>query len=430
MVRSVEAPERPDSDIREGRPMSTISASRKRIAALALSASAFLVCQVFIFSYPPPGLISDDIGYMALARSVAQGTGFSADGGATVSVYRPPLFPALLGAWFRATGTSSILSAALFQSVLHALGVAAAFGLFLEIMPSLAWALGAALFLAVNPLLVTRVVFVLQEPTLLLFTVLAAWATVRLVKCPSVARAALAGAAWGFCTLAKAVAWYVPLLILGMRFLPGRLRLTLRGKEAAALLFLFAAAIAPWTIRNYVHFNRFIPVNGQGEGLLEWNVSHAVIPGEPPGEVYVKEVYRKNLPEKERKGQLWKYVQDHPYYFFVFRVARNAIHFGAPSRDWWIHRGDFRPGEHRTGFWILAFLFHIPLFLFLLYRTWQWGRGQALPAFGFIVLLYWSYWIEHALLWGDPRYGLAVYPLLVGMVPPLARAVSADGGSG
>ena len=147
-------------------------------------------------------------------------------------------------------------------------------------------------------------------------------------------------------------------------------------------------------------------------------MSQAAIPGEAPGGEYAKEVYGKNLPEKERKALLWEYVKNHPYYFLVWRVARNAIYFGAPPRDWWIHRGYFRPGEHRTGFWVLSALFHIPLFLFLLYRTGQWGRGLAPPAFGFVVLLYWTYWIEHALLWGDPRFGLAVYPLLVGMIPP------------
>ncbi len=390
------------------------------ILAAVSFATALVAALLFISTYPLPPPANDAVEYFQIARNIAEGRGFSLDG-VYPYFYRPPLFSTLLGVWFWATGTSSIFSAAVFQSLLHALGVVAAFGLFLEILPSPAWALGAALFLAVNPLLVTRVAFVLQETTLLLFTVLAAWATVRLVKGSSVVRAAMAGAAWGFCTLAKVVSWYVPLLILAMRFLPGRLRFTLRGKEAAALLLLFAAALSPWTIRNYVHFHRFIPVNDQGEGLLKWNVSHAMIPGEAPGERYVKEVYAKNLPETERRALLWKYVRDHPYYFFVYRVARNAIHFGAPPRDWWIHRGHFRPGTPRTGFWILATLFHIPLFLFLLYRTWQWGRGLAFHTLGFVVLLYWTYWLEHAVAYGDPRFGLAVYPMLVAMILPLAR---------
>ena len=42
----------------------------------------------------------------------------------------------------------------------------------LDLTPALAWATGAAMFLTVNPHAVTRVAFVLDEPTLLLFTTL------------------------------------------------------------------------------------------------------------------------------------------------------------------------------------------------------------------------------------------------------------------
>jgi hypothetical protein len=270
----------------------------------------------------------------------------------------------------------------------------------------------------VNPLLVTRVVLVLQEPTLVLFTTLAAWLSVRLVKAPSMPRAALTGAAWGLCTLAKVVAWFAPFLLLAMRFLPGRLRREWRGGEAATLLLCFFTVIAPWTIRNFVQFHRFILVNGQEEGVLEWNVSQAEIPGERPGSEFATEVYRKRLPEEERNALLWKYVLEHPGYFFVRRVVRNAAHFAAPARDWWDIRGYFRPGEHTAEFWILSGLFHIPLYLLLLLRSWQWLRGRTPPALGLLVLLYWAYWAQHAILWGNPRYGLAVYPVLVAMVLP------------
>lgn len=402
-----------------------MSGERRSLVPALVSASLVVVslsaCLLFVFTYELPRVENDAVEYLALARSVAQGTGFSQDGGLTPAVYRPPLFSFLLGGWFRATGTSSVLSVAVFQSMLHALGILAAFGLFLEILPTLAWAFCASLFLALNPVLVTRVVFVLQDTTILLFTVVGVWVTVRLIKGPSLVRAALAGTAWGVCTLAKIVSWYIPLLLLAMRFLPRRLRFTLRGKEALVLLCLFAATIAPWTVRNYIHFHRLIPVNGEGEGLLEWNVSHATITGEEPGKRYATEVYRKNLSEKDRKALLWKYVLDHPFYFFVHRVARNAIYFAAPPRDWWDYRGYFRSGNHRLNFWIPAILFHIPLFLILLIRTWQWGRGMMVPAYGFIVVVYWSYWFEHALLLGDFRFGLAVYPLLVAMAAPPVR---------
>jgi 4-amino-4-deoxy-L-arabinose transferase-like glycosyltransferase len=402
--------------------LSTCSRGADRPRGVLPAAALFLLAAAsaifFTFSYPLPEVRSDAAGYLALARNVAAGAGFTYDG-TTPMVYRPPLFSVLLGGWFFLTGSSSPLSAALFQSLVHALGVLAAFLLFLEVTSSRIWAIGSALFLAVNPLLVTRVAFVLQEPTILLVTTLAVLLSVRLIKAPSPGRAGLAGAAWGLATLAKAVAWFAPFLLLGMRFLPGGRRFSWRGREAAALLVCFAAVIAPWTIRNYLHFGRFIPVNDQGQGMLEWNVAHASPPGAVPGERLVAELREGRAPREERRAALWGYVLDHPRYFLVDRVVRNAFHFAGPARDWWIARGLVQPGEARTAFWILSLLFHVPLYLFLLFRTLQWWREAAAPSLGFPILFYWAYWIEHAIVWGDPRFGLAVYPLLVGMIIPV-----------
>ena len=375
---------------------------------------------LFAWAFPLPAVEFDAREYLSLARNIAGGTGFTEDG-VVAAVYRPPLFSSLLGGWFFLTGTSSPLSAAAFQSLVHGAGVVAAFLLFLELTPSLVWATGAALFLAVNPLLVTRVAFVLQEPTLLLFTTVGVLLSVRWMKRPSPARAALAGTSWGLCTLAKVVAGFAPFLLLGMRLLPRRLRHGWLRTEAAALLVCFVAVIAPWTARNYLQFHRLIPVNGQGEGMLEWNVSHAEIPGERPGSEYAAQVAGRGLSEGERNSLLWTYVLDHPRYFFVHRVLQNAVYFAAPPRDWWIARGHFRPGDDRTAFWILSALLHIPLYLLLLLRSGQWLRGRASPALGFLLLLYWTYWLEHAITCGDPRFGVAVYPLLVGIAVSTAR---------
>jgi 4-amino-4-deoxy-L-arabinose transferase-like glycosyltransferase len=418
-----------------GRPGERRIPRRVLSAAALMSLAAFLAALLFALAYPLPAVENDAVGYLKIARNVAAGNGFTQDG-VTPMLYRPPLFSSLLGGWFLLTGTSSPLSAAVFQSLEHAAAVAVAFLLFTEFTPSLAWASVAALFLALNPLLVTRVPFVLQEPTVLLFTTLATWLSVRLLRAPSKGRAALAGAAWGLCTLAKVVAWFAPFLLLAMRFLPGRLRRELRVPEAAVLLFFFASVVAPWTIRNYVHTGRFIPVNAQGTGMLEWNVSQAKVPGERPGAEFTAEVYRKGLPETERRRLLWGYVLDHPWHFFFQRVLRNAIYFGAPPRDWWIARGLMPPGEHRAVFWILSALFHIPFYVLLLLRTRDWWNGRTSLPYGFLVLLYWAYWAEHAVLWGDPRFGLGVYAVLIAFAlptgaitdpPPPVSAESAPG---
>ena len=342
--------------------------------------------------------------------------------GSIPAVYRPPLFSALLGGWFFLTGTSSVASAAIFQSLVHAAGVLAAFFLFLELTPSFAWATFAALFLAVNPLLVTRVVFVLQEPTLLLFTTLAAYLSVRMVKTPSTPRAALTGAAWGLCTLAKVVAGFIPFVLLAMHFLPGRLRREWKCREAAALLLCFVAVVAPWTARNYVYFHRFIPVNDEGAGMLAWAVSHARIQGEPTGEAYLKKIDSGGFSPDARKELMWKYIRDHPRYFLVNRIAKNVVHFAAPSRDWWITTGRARLNEHGLLYWVLAVLFHAPLYLLFFLRGRQWCKGRASPALGFLVLLYLAYWAQYSLIYGDPRFGIPVYPVLVGIAITSTRS--------
>jgi len=197
------------------------------------------------------------------------------------------------------------------------------------------------------------------------------------------------------------------------------------------LLACFAAVVAPWTARNWVRFHMFIPVNGQGAGMLEWNVQQAVVPGEPPGAEVVAKIERRYPSERERNAALWDYIRRHPRYFLVDRTVRNIVHFASPARDWWIARGHVRPGEHRTSFWILAALFHIPFYLLLLVRTARWVGGGAAPPAGFAILFYWAYWAEHAVVWGDPRFGLAVYPVLVAsLLPGIRTAPRVSGGGG
>ena len=276
---------------------------RNRIAATACGflVLSFCACLLFVYAYPLPAVKNDAVGYLAAARSVAAGTGFTQDG-VTPMVYRPPLFSGILGGWFRLTGTSSVLSAAVFQSILHALGVVAAFLLFLEISASLGWAVAGVLFLAVNPLLVTRVVFVLQEPTLLLVDHpggpgIRPPCAVALPGAGGAGRGGLgSGDAGESGRLVRAVS------PAGDAPPTGSPSVVLAGKGGRLSSSASPAVIAPWTIRNYVQFQRFIPVNGQGEGLLEWNVSHATIPGaSTPGDLYVAEVYEKNLPSRRER---------------------------------------------------------------------------------------------------------------------------------
>ncbi len=43
------------------------------------------------------------------------------------------------------------------------------------------------------------------------------------------------------------------------------------------------------------------------------------------------------------------------------------------------------------------------------------ARRRAAETTVFLVLLYLAYWAQYSLIYGDPRFGIPVYPLLVGI---------------
>jgi 4-amino-4-deoxy-L-arabinose transferase-like glycosyltransferase len=388
----------------------------RRFGPAGPAAALFLVALaaglLFAAAYPIPPVHDDAAEYLSLAKNVSAGNGFTADG-RTPYVYRAPLFPGLLGGWFRVAGSPSPAAYAAFQSAVHAFGVVAAYLLYLEFVAG-GWAFAGALFLAINPLLVTRVVLVLQEPVLLLATTLALLASVRWLREPTPGGAALAGVGWGVCILAKPVAWFAPLLLAGAFAVACRRRA--RRPWIAALLLLCAcgATVAPWMLRNLAVFHRIIPVTSQGGSLLAWSVGQTQVPDDPEQARLLADP-RLYGDDPAFDARVRRFVMRHPREFLLERTVRNAFFFAAPPRDWWNELGLVRPDRRHPPSWLAPALFHLPLHLLLAWEMLAWLKGRADSRIGFLLLFYMAYWAEHALLWGDPRYGLAVYPLLTGL---------------
>jgi 4-amino-4-deoxy-L-arabinose transferase-like glycosyltransferase len=326
------------------------------------------------------------------------------------------VFSGLLGAWFWITDSNSPYSATVFQCLVHTAGTLASFALFIEIGASMRAAFAAALFLAVNPLLVTRMSLILQEPTLLLLTTLAVWAAVRALRAPSIVRAAVVGISWGVCTLAKPLTWYAPFLMLAMRAAPHRARWQWTTKGVVVLLLCFVTPVLPWSIRNYVQFHRIIPVVSRGEAAIQWKVRESAPPGEPPGEEFLADLDHRGLSDGEKATACWSYVRRHLLYFATVRVAWDAIRFAGLPRDWWIVSGRISAHEHGITYWIAVAFLLLPFQVALLYRSVRSALGREPPERVFTILFYWCYWAQYALLWGDPRFAVPVYPILVSFV--------------
>lgn len=409
------------------------------VRAGALAALSLFLCASFVLTARPLPVTDEFLTYYRIAQNIAAGNGFTADG-STPQVYLPPLFSCLLGLWFLMTGHQTLLSVQVFQSLCIAFSVAVSYFLFKESFSRDKAALLAAAWVAIHPSLWTYAVFVRQEPTILLATTTAAWTTVRWFRLPGRTNAALAGAAWGIATLAKSVTLFVPVLLLGFWGARRRKNRRIPLVEAVAAVFLFFAVIAPWTARNFAHFHRLILVNDQGAGMLAWNVQHSDAPaderkgtiplllallqtkdatrGNLAGEKFLAELDCSGISGTDRTRKLWDYVLSHKKYFLVQRI-RNAIFLAAPGVDWWIQSGRLGMGEAQGNpmFWSLALIFHAPFYGFLFFRFLQLCRGTLGPALSFLVLFYLCYLGTYTLLWGEIRFSLPVYPVLVALAP-------------
>jgi len=406
---------------------------------LALLIGSFLLPASFALSTHPLPVTDEFLTYFRIAKNVSFGRGFSVDG-TTPYVYLPPLFSSLLGGWFFLTGYRTLLSVQLYQSLCIALSVVLTFCLAREVYPRGKAAVAAAVWLAVHPSVWTYAVFVRQEPTILLLTTLAAWLTLRWFRRPGAGPAVAAGVAWGLATLAKVVTWFVPLLLLffwaGWRNRDERVSLSHVAMALAAFFFV----MAPWAARNYVAFHRFIPVNDQAAGTLEWNVQHSDVPAEEgksgarlllsllrtkeathgrlAGEKFLAELNRQGVWGKEREERIWNYILLHKRYFLVQRI-RNAIFFASPGVDWWIQSGRLKTAGALDSpvFWLFALVYHAPFYAFFAWRIMHLIRGDRPLALSFLVLFFLCYWGEYAILWGETRYSLPVYPVLPMFAP-------------
>ena len=412
-------------------------AARTAIPPVVLFLFSISICGVFTLFTDPIPIRNDAVEYFHLAENVAAGNGITLDGSRPYT-YRPPLFSSLLGAWFFVTGHPTGFSARIYQCLCIALSVVLSYYLALAVIGSRHAAVGIATTLAIHPSVVTSTAFVLQEPTLLLFTTLTVWLTLRWFHSGGEWAAGAAGASWGIATLGKFVTVYLPLIPVIFLFFPGKKGSRISSREVVWACAVFLIVLLPWTARNYYHFHRLIPVNDQGLGMLEWNIRHANPPDTgkeglasnlidiyrcrpggttgPAGNTFVEKLDAEGVQGEMRRERMVGYVVDHWKYFLAQRVW-NAMYFAVPSIDWWIHSGKVNNVRENVPV-LLLMLLHLPFYIFFAERVWGLLRvGNPGYALSFLVVFFLCYWITCAMLVGEPRFSLPVYPILICLVP-------------
>jgi 4-amino-4-deoxy-L-arabinose transferase-like glycosyltransferase len=228
-------------------------------------------------------LTHDEREYLALAQSLSAGHGFTYEAGhesgTTQEFGRAPAYPLFLAAIGAGTRSDEAVPARvkIAQSIVGAAAV--------WLIGLLAWRLGgpqaataAAWIAALYPPLVWITAYVLSEAlycTLALSTVLLLDFAIDRSDAGqrSFAWALAAGALCGIAILIRpAMLFFVPTAALW-------LVLRRRISVAAILLVTAVVVVAPWTVRNYRTYGRFVLVASEG-GVTFWTGNHPLARGE------------------------------------------------------------------------------------------------------------------------------------------------------
>lgn len=215
----------------------------------------------------------DTQNYLRVARSLVESESFEMWRKPTA--YVAPGYPFFLAFIFKIAG-ENLLAVKLVQILLGAATTGVVYFLALQFVRP-AVAMMAALITAAHPELVgmtsyiyteTLFIFLLTTTLLLLTRAMASAKTFYFLS---------AGALLGVTTLCRGTTLYFPVFLLGLALFSTQRRVWLRG----CLLFVISMVIviAPWTIRNYYHFQTFLPI-ATGAGDVFWAGNYLAFDGE------------------------------------------------------------------------------------------------------------------------------------------------------
>ena len=311
------------------------SAERRFGAALALILAVALVARLGVAWYADDATLrTDTLDYDRTAVSLAADGSFPASrfNSSEPTAFRPPLYPLVLAAVYRATGTTheaARLDAARgAQAVLGTLVVA-----LVALVAGMVWgrvvALVAAALAAVYPPLWLVGSTLLSEPLFLACMLGAVAAVLGYRRDPRARWVVLTGALVGLACLTRSNGWLLALpLAAGVWTARPRATGAWRSAAAPALLVACAAAVVlPWTVRNAGELNAFVPVTTQVGYALAGKYNALSESGDPrpaawraPEDVpaFRSLLLRPDLDEVELdrglRSRSLRYARDHPGY--------------------------------------------------------------------------------------------------------------------
>ncbi len=274
-------------------------------------------------------LAEDELAYDELARSILRGDGYVLQRGWVITqpgeptAYGGALYPLFIAAIYGATG-NAFPAVVVVQILLSVAAVAGIARIGTAVGGDRA-GLAAAWLGAVHPGLAMAPSLLMTEALSIPIIIGIVLAVIRWREMPTVYRASVAGGLVGLGFLVRS-----PLGLMGisaviavtwLRAAEHGPRGALRHIAAAALSA--AIVMAPWTARNWVRYDRFLPADTKS-GVNLWMYNR------PPGVAGWADITGMNEGEVDAmyRERAWQNLREHPGWFARTTLARGA-------RYWW-----------------------------------------------------------------------------------------------
>jgi 4-amino-4-deoxy-L-arabinose transferase-like glycosyltransferase len=227
-----------------------------------LFAFSLLVRLFTLVIFPAPPLDASAVVYLKAAHLLMDGKGFSDP---SFPVLNPPLYPVFIAICLSLFGDDQV-SVIIVQAVVDSLMIVVVYFVMKEIF-DIETALLSAGILSLYPFSVYLTMSIASEPLFTFFLSGFVLFSVYAIRSTQARYYCVSGILLGLATMMRGTTQFIPLMFPVMLILLGK-----RGRDSifcySALCLTFALVIFPWTVRNYVVLDDFIPVGTTGGIVL------------------------------------------------------------------------------------------------------------------------------------------------------------------
>jgi 4-amino-4-deoxy-L-arabinose transferase-like glycosyltransferase len=341
-------------------------------------------------------LITDAKEYDTLGVQLSEGKGYVNSSGEPTA-YRPPVYPLFLAAIYSITGHN--LTWVRFAQALLGAGICLLTYLIATIIFNNKIAVLSGVISIFYPPLIFSTSQILTET---LFTFLLLLGIFVIIKTRTYTTLTITGIIFGLALLTR------PFLLFFIPFLLYWIMLNSKYntlKSITVLCIGLSLILIPWTVRNYLKLDSFIPFANVG-GLTLYN--SYVVPQKGFGYNSlegIRDEYFKINRETERNkylfGKSTEYIKENPLKVIKLTFTKLAL-FVYPFDGYWY---SIRLGSKYNIFWGIIFCFCL---LGIVINFSEIDINQKLLYFSFI-----SFLIGIMLFYGSPRFRLPIEPLLI-----------------